>query len=139
MSFSPQIFLCRYEGAYLQSMRQGTGVYYYAGSQGGVYIGEWLKGRMNGQGLILYPDGEYYIGNWRDDKKEGVGVRKEKNGRKYMLTCPKTAIHSTMHEFDGILEFTSPWKCYIHAPNQTRVSRLEAHRPMCVWSNLCTT
>jgi hypothetical protein len=66
--------ICRYEGAYFQGMRQGTGVYHYAGANGGVYIGEWLKGRMNGLGLILYPDGEYYIGSWRHDKKDGVGV-----------------------------------------------------------------
>lgn len=55
-------------------MRQGTGVYYYAGNDGGIYIGEWLRGKMNGHGMMMYPDGEYYIGRWKYDQKEGHGV-----------------------------------------------------------------
>jgi hypothetical protein len=29
---------------------------------GGVYMGEWIQGKMHGQGFMLYPDGEHYIG-----------------------------------------------------------------------------
>jgi len=64
----------RYEGGYFQSQRQGSGIYFYAGPNGGVYMGEWLRGRMHGHGLMVYPDGEYYLGNWKSDLKEGKGI-----------------------------------------------------------------
>ena len=64
----------RYEGGYFSNMRQGSGIYFYAGEEGGVYMGEWLRGKMHGHGLIVYPDGEYYLGRWKNDKKDGRGV-----------------------------------------------------------------
>ena len=38
-------------------MRQGSGVYYYiadeaTGKQGAVYIGEWIRGAMQGLGIL---------------------------------------------------------------------------------------
>jgi hypothetical protein len=65
----------RYEGGYFRGQRQGSGVYRYAGKGGGVYLGEWLNGQMDGHGMMMYPDGEFYVGTWRRDKKEGLGVR----------------------------------------------------------------
>lgn len=46
-----------YEGRYYKGMRQGSGVYYYiadeaAGKQGAVYIGEWIRGSMQGLGIL---------------------------------------------------------------------------------------
>lgn len=46
-----------YEGRYNKGMRQGSGVYYYianetAGKQGAVYIGEWIRGTMQGLGIL---------------------------------------------------------------------------------------
>ncbi len=46
-----------YEGRYYKGMRQGSGVYYYisneaAGKQGAVYIGEWIRGTMQGLGIL---------------------------------------------------------------------------------------
>ena len=72
----------RYEGMYFGGNRQGTGSYFYAGGvdedgkpvPGGVFLGEWLKGRMHGSGILSYSDGEYYVGAWKYDKKEGLGV-----------------------------------------------------------------
>jgi hypothetical protein len=64
----------RYEGGYFHGQRQGSGVYRYAGKGGGVYLGEWLNGQMDGHGMMMYPDGEFYVGTWRRDKKEGLGV-----------------------------------------------------------------
>ena len=72
----------RYEGMYFGGSRQGTGSYFYAGGfdeddkpvPGGVYLGEWLKGKMHGLGILSYSDGEYYVGAWKYDKKEGMGV-----------------------------------------------------------------
>lgn len=65
----------RYEGAYHKGIRQGSGVYRYGKDmEGGVYMGEWLQGKMNGCGFMLYPDGEHYIGDWKADLKHGTGL-----------------------------------------------------------------
>ena len=72
----------RYEGMYFGGVRQGTGTYFYAGGYdedgipmpGGVYMGEWLKGKMHGYGILSYSDGEYYVGHWNYDQKHGLGV-----------------------------------------------------------------
>ena len=56
--------MVRYEGAYHEGVRQGTGVYKY-GNDGGVYMGEWMQGKMNGKGFLLYSDGEHYVGLYR--------------------------------------------------------------------------
>ena len=67
---------------YFGGVRQGTGTYFYAGGYdedgipmpGGVYMGEWLKGKMHGYGILSYSDGEYYVGQWKYDQKHGLGV-----------------------------------------------------------------
>ncbi|EKX33155.1 hypothetical protein GUITHDRAFT_120674 [Guillardia theta CCMP2712] len=64
----------RYEGSYHAGRRQGTGIYMYNSKEKGVYIGEWLRGQMNGLGILLYVDDEYYIGGWFKDQKHGLGV-----------------------------------------------------------------
>jgi hypothetical protein len=72
----------RYEGMYFAGNRQGTGSYTYAGGvdedgqmmPGGIFLGDWLKGRMHGKGILAYTDGEYFIGNWKHDKKDGLGT-----------------------------------------------------------------
>lgn len=66
--------LDRYEGGYFMNMRQGSGIYFYSGKNGGIYMGEWMRGSMSGHGLIVYPGGEYYLGRWKSDKKEGKGI-----------------------------------------------------------------
>ena len=50
----------RYEGMYFAGNRQGTGSYTYAGGvdedgqmmPGGIFLGDWLKGRMHGTGIF---------------------------------------------------------------------------------------
>lgn len=68
----------RFFGAYFSGLRQGTGVYHYAGGVpgqlSGIYMGEWVKGLMNGYGILLYTDGESYVGQWKHDKKNGLGT-----------------------------------------------------------------
>jgi len=31
---------------------------------GGTYEGEWLKGKRDGKGKYIWPDGSYYEGDW---------------------------------------------------------------------------
>jgi len=36
----------------------------------------------NGQGIIIYPDGDTYEGSWKDGKKHGMGVEGTPGGEK---------------------------------------------------------
>ena len=38
------------------------------------YIGNWLDGKMHGQGTYIYGDGDKYEGEWKDDKRHGKGT-----------------------------------------------------------------
>ncbi len=81
-----QISLCyacldvsRYEGSYFNGLRQGTGVYKFSpkgNMAGALYMGQWLRGRMYGLGMLVYADGEWYMGAWQNDVKHGLGVRR---------------------------------------------------------------
>lgn len=37
------------------------------------YDGEWIKGKKNGYGTMVYADKSIYSGNWTDDKRNGEG------------------------------------------------------------------
>lgn len=54
-------------------MRHGKGVFYY--NEGGKYIGEWKENKMNGKGVLYYPNNEIaYDGEWKDDQLWGRGT-----------------------------------------------------------------
>ena len=38
------------------------------------YEGEWVDGKINGQGTLWYADGDRYEGEWRDGKMHGRGT-----------------------------------------------------------------
>ena len=46
----------------------------YLYTDGGIYEGEWLDGKMHGRGLYTFPNGNKYDGEWQDDVKDGYGV-----------------------------------------------------------------
>ena len=47
------------------------------------YEGEWVDGKINGQGTLWYADGDQYQGEWRDGKMHGRGLYTFPNGNKY--------------------------------------------------------
>ena len=55
----------------------------YLYTDGGIYEGEWLDGKMHGRGLYTFPNGNKYDGEWQDDVKEGYGVLQYINGERY--------------------------------------------------------
>jgi hypothetical protein len=54
--------------------------YFY--SDGGVFEGEWVDGKMHGRGLYTFPNGNKYDGEWRDDFKDGFGTLQYINGER---------------------------------------------------------
>lgn len=61
-----------YEGETHKSQRNGMGTYTF--SRGGWYTGGWYNGKMQGTGVLYYPNGEKaYEGGWEQDHFEGEG------------------------------------------------------------------
>lgn len=47
-----------------------------------VYVGEWKNGKSNGQGRLVFSDGDRYIGEFNDDEYSGQGTYFFANGGK---------------------------------------------------------
>jgi len=62
----------RYEGDFVDGEQEGNGVFRDR-ADGWAYTGQWLHGRMYGQGRCDWPDGASYVGEWVDDIREGQG------------------------------------------------------------------
>eukprot|EP00960_Hanusia_phi_P000574 14770-Hanusia_phi.AAC.2 len=66
-----------FRGTYIAGLRTGQGVYQFNANgsrpQGGEYIGQWLKGKFHGLGVLRYKDGESFVGDWTHDLKNGLG------------------------------------------------------------------
>ena len=63
----------KYIGEYKDEKRNGQGKMVY--KNGDVYQGEWKDGKRNGQGkLHIFNEGITYEGEWKDDNKEGFGT-----------------------------------------------------------------
>jgi len=50
----------------------------------GDYVGEFLNGLRNGQGIYSFANGEKYVGQYRDDKRKGQGTYTYPDGKKYV-------------------------------------------------------
>ena len=51
--------------------------------QDGIYLGNVLKGEREGEGIMLFNNGERFIGHWKNDAQEDKGIFYYKNGDKY--------------------------------------------------------
>jgi antitoxin component YwqK of YwqJK toxin-antitoxin module len=50
-------------------------------NKGDVYEGEFRNGLLNGQGMMIYPDGEKYVGEFKNGNRNGQGTITFANGR----------------------------------------------------------
>ena len=58
-----------YKGAWNNDMRNGDGEMVW--NNGETYIGEWEKDVMHGYGIFTWPDGSTYEGMWEKGEKSG--------------------------------------------------------------------
>ena len=65
-----------YEGTYKDGVRDGQGVYTYAGESGNKYEGEWKNNLKHGIGKMTYGTTAEYYGHFENGKREGEGVYK---------------------------------------------------------------
>jgi len=73
----------KYEGNYKDGVRTGVGKMEFP--SGDIYEGEWVEGKMNGEGSYTYKNtGDIYSGSWLANVKQGYG-RYEFGADKSML------------------------------------------------------
>ena len=83
----------QYEGQWRNGRMDGYGVLTYP--DGWRYEGEWQNGQMIGQGTLSHPDGWQYTGAWRDGKMDGEGVLTYPDGWKYVGQWREGKMHGT--------------------------------------------
>jgi hypothetical protein len=70
-----------YNGQWKDNKRDGEGTMVFA--NGDKYDGKWKDDKMNGEGIGIYKSGGEYNGDWKDDKRHGRGKYTYKNGVEY--------------------------------------------------------
>lgn len=82
--YSERVFATgdRYEGTYVDGLRDGHGTYVWA-QTGDVYCGEWSVGAMHGEGEFLWASGARYQGTWSCGAMSGKGTKMLENGDEY--------------------------------------------------------
>jgi hypothetical protein len=71
-----------YVGEFLNGLRNGQGIYSFA--NGEKYVGQYRDNKRTGQGTYTWSDGEKYVGQWRDGKQNGLGTYTFSSGNKYV-------------------------------------------------------
>ena len=72
-----------YEGDFMHGLFNGFGVYYFKDSQK-TYTGEFLDGKIEGEGEMTWEDGRNYTGQFKDGKEDGQGTYRWANGNMYI-------------------------------------------------------
>ena len=77
----------RYEGEYIvtdegQMMRHGQGTHTSADEQL-IYVGEWHRDKMQGNGRLTYGNGETYDGEFQSNYFQGLGTYTWPDGAQY--------------------------------------------------------
>lgn len=71
-----------YEGSFYDGMRQGQGIMLW--SDGDRYEGNWENNKMNGQGTYYWSNGKKYVGQWVNDSRTGKGTMYYADGAKFV-------------------------------------------------------
>lgn len=73
-----KIYARQYVGDWVNGLMDGEGIFYY--NNGEIYRGEWLQSRKHGSGRYDYENGDSYFGEWNSDLQDGFGTMNYANG-----------------------------------------------------------
>lgn len=71
----------KYIGEFKNGKIEGEGMFYF--SNGNLYIGNWRDYRPQGKGRMTYGNGDIYFGNFEQSKIQGIGTMEFANGNIY--------------------------------------------------------
>ncbi|CAM9091060.1 unnamed protein product [Chrysoparadoxa australica] len=73
---------CHYTGSWVDDLPHGHGVAHY--NDGSNYTGQWCRGSPGGEhGEMLFNDGKFYSGAWKDGKPDSFGTMWDPYGGKF--------------------------------------------------------
>eukprot|EP00981_Chlorochromonas_danica_P010590 scaffold3290_cov165-Ochromonas_danica.AAC.33 len=98
-------FVRVYVGNWIDGSMEGEGIRYY--ENGEVYKGEWEQGQRNGKGKHEYLNGDEYTGDWRFDMRNGFGTMNYTNGNVFEGTWV-----DNKKEGPGLFYYASTRKIY---------------------------
>jgi len=64
------MLLCRYEGEFVEGKMEGQGVYTF--EDGGCFTGAFHNNKKDGKGCMVAKDGEEWEGTWVNDSRQGT-------------------------------------------------------------------
>jgi hypothetical protein len=68
----------QYVGDWVDGCMEGQGVFYYEKNE--IYKGEWFNGERSGNGRYEYENGDIYVGEWKFNQLHGLGTMNYANG-----------------------------------------------------------
>ena len=88
------------------------------------YSGEFSEGKLNGKGVLNYPDGHEYIGEFRNDLRHGQGTLELARGDRYEGAWKDNKPHGNGVYFRNGERFEGSWKmgCYRKGKNRFALS-----------------
>ncbi|MCT4618989.1 MAG: stalk domain-containing protein [Marinisporobacter sp.] len=78
---SNQYRALKYKGEFKNGRMVGEGVFEWL--NGDKYIGKFNNNQKHGEGTLIYINRDCYTGNWKEDKKSDQGTMKYANGNQY--------------------------------------------------------
>ena len=60
----------RYVGQFIRGRREGEGTFYY--STGARYEGRWMNNKKHGEGIFIFDDGTVFVGSFENDRYAGL-------------------------------------------------------------------
>jgi hypothetical protein len=104
----------RYEGSWVKGKIQGRGM--LTGKDGSKYVGDFANDLRNGKGVQSYGEGDgdekEYTGEWRGDKKSGKGTMIYKSGLRFTGEWVDDQVEGegTLEDEKGAVIFKGHWK-----------------------------
>ena len=88
----------------MNGMPQGEGRMIY--SNGNIYEGQWHEGKRNGYGVLTKRNGDHFEGHWVNDKREGQGSYFYSDKNKLFVgewvdDQPKTGVYTEVEDEDA--------------------------------------
>ena len=88
-------------------MRNGKGTWYY--DDGKIrYEGNWVNDMRDGNGKYYYEDGSHYDGDWQESRKHGQGVMTWRNGNTFKGEMNQDACYKGVFDKGGIPHHIGP-------------------------------
>ena len=90
----------KFVGEWVNGVREGQGVYFY--NSGAVYTGNFKNNTLSGYGYCKWASGSFYLGDWADGAINGQGIYTYEKGTKDIGSWKNTALQNATYSKECI-------------------------------------